>query len=177
MRTADPTVHFRTEKDKSSTLVLVYVDDLLVYSENPATAVSLYRSLAKKYMMKLTGSLKPEETGQLEFLGRVITRTTSGGPVFFGLKPGYLRSLSEEFGITKSKSRAGLGNLEGHFKSKPSVPISQEAYERYRRVLGKLMWASLTLPHLAYVVGFLGRHQVSSRGLSSEDSQMDPRTA
>ena len=157
--TADPTVHFRTEKAKSITLVLVYVDDLLVYIENPATAVSLYRSLAKKYKMKLTGSLKPEETGQLEFLGRVITRTTSGGPVFFGLKPGYLRSLGEEFGITKSKSRTGLGNLERRFKSKPSVPISQEAYERYRRVLGKLMWASLTLPHLAYVVGFLGRHQ------------------
>ena len=77
-------MHFRTEKDKSITLVLVYVDDLLVYSENPATAVSLYRSLAKKYKMKLTGSLKPEETGQLEFLGRVITRSTSGGPVFFG---------------------------------------------------------------------------------------------
>ena len=115
--TADPTVHFRTEKDKSITLVLVCVDDLLVYSENPATAVSLYRSLAKKYKMKLTGPLKPEETGQLEFLGRVITRTTSGGPVFFGLKPGYLRSLGGEFGITKSKSRAGLGNLERHIKS------------------------------------------------------------
>ena len=49
-------MHFRTEKDKSITLVLVCVDDLLVCSENPATAVSLYRSLAKKYKMKLTGS-------------------------------------------------------------------------------------------------------------------------
>ena len=95
-------------------LVLVYVDDLLIYSENPATASSLYKSLAKKYKMKLTGSLKPQETGQLEFLGRVITRTTSDGPVFFGLKPGYLHSLGEEFGITNSKSRSGLGNLERH---------------------------------------------------------------
>ena len=43
--------------------MLVYVDDLLVHSENSATAVSLYRSFAKKYKMKLTGSLKPEETG------------------------------------------------------------------------------------------------------------------
>ena len=134
--TADPTVHFRTEKDKSIMLVLVYVDDLLIYSENPATASLLCKSLAKKYKMKLTGSLKPQETGQLEFLGRVITRTTSDGPVFFGLKPGYLRSLGEEFGITNSKSRSGLGNLERHFKSKPSVPISRESYERYRRVLG-----------------------------------------
>ena len=46
--TADPTVHFRTEKDKSIMLALVYVDDLLIYSENPAAASLLYKSLAKK---------------------------------------------------------------------------------------------------------------------------------
>ena len=44
--TADARVHFRTEKDKSITLVLVYVDDLLVCSETlplPCRCIVLLR--------------------------------------------------------------------------------------------------------------------------------------
>ena len=36
--TADPTVHHRLEKDGSLTLVLVYVDDLIIFSQNPQIA-------------------------------------------------------------------------------------------------------------------------------------------
>ena len=93
---------------------------------------------------------------------------TDDGPVLFGLKPGYLKSLGEEFGISGKGVKPVLGNLEREYRKKdPGGPISTESYERYRRVLGKLMWASLTLPHLAYPVGFLGRYQ------SDPDSQAE----
>ena len=158
--TADPTVHHRLEKDGSLTLVLVYVDDLIIFSQNPQIARELYAKLAKIYKMKQTGILEPGKKGQLEFLGRVIVRVTENGPVLFGLKPGYLKSLGEEFGISGKGVKPVLGNLEREYRKKdPGGPISTESYERYRRVLGKLMWASLTLPHLAYPVGFLGRFQ------------------
>ena len=161
-------MHHRLEADGSLTLVLVYVDDLIIYSQNPKIAKDLYAKLAKIYKMKQTGILEPGKRGQLEFLGRVIVRTTEDGPVLFGLKPGYLKSLGEEFGITEKGSKPVLGNLEREYKKKEAgVPISAEAYERYRRVLGKLMWASLTLPHLSYPVGFLGRFQ------SDPDSQAE----
>ena len=156
--TADATVHRRCDQ---SGLVLIpcYVDDLIVYSEDPDKAEEIFKSLAKIYKMKKTGVLKPRETGTLEFLGRVIVRLSYDGPVLFGLKPGYLSSLGEEFQISAGKAR-NLPNLERLYKGqKESVPISREAYERYRRVLGKLMWASLTLAHLQYPVGFLGRSQ------------------
>ena len=166
--TADPTVHHRLEKDGALTLVLVYVDDLIIFSQNPPVAKDLYAKLAKIYKMKQTGLLEPGKTGQLEFLGRVIARTTEHGPVFFGLKPGYLKSLGEEFGISGKGVKPVLGNLEREYRKKEAgTPISTEAYERYRRVLGKLMWASLTLPHLSYPVGFLGRYQ------SDPDSQAE----
>ena len=88
--------------------------------------------------------------------------------MLFGLKPGYLKSLGEEFGISGKGVKPVLGNLEREYRKKdPGGPISTESYERYRRVLGKLMWASLTLPHLAYPVGFLGRYQ------SDPDSQAE----
>ena len=97
--TDSPTVHHRLESDGSLTLVLVYVDDLIVYSQDPQVAKGLYSKLSKIYKMKQTGILEPGKRGQLEFLGRIIVRTTECGPVFFGLKPGYLKSLGEEFGI------------------------------------------------------------------------------
>ncbi|CAE7039615.1 unnamed protein product [Symbiodinium sp. CCMP2592] len=166
--TADPTVHHRLEKDGSLTLVLVYVDDLIIFSQNSKIAKELYAQLAKIYKMKQTGILEPGKKGQLEFLGRIIVRVTDAGPVLFGLKPGYLKSLGEEFGISGKGVKPVLGNLEREYRKKePGGSISTESYERYRRVLGKLMWASLTLPHLAYPVGFLGRFQ------SDPDSQAE----
>ena len=157
--TADATVHRYYDPKTGLILVLCYVDDLLIYSENPSQAEEILKTLARMEKMKKTGVLKPRETGTLEFLGRVIVRAVYGGPVVFGLKPGYLSSLGEEFQIGAGKSR-NLPNLERLYKSqKETAPISREAYERYRRILGKLMWASLTLPHLQYSVGFLGRFQ------------------
>ena len=156
--TADPTVHRRCDHT-GLVLILCYVDDLIVYSEDPSQAEEIFKVLAKIYKMKKTGVLKPRETGTLEFLGRVIVRLSYDGPILFGLKPGYLSSLGDEFQISAGKAR-NLPNLERLYKSqKESVPISREAYERYRRVLGKLMWASLTLAHLQYPVGYLGRFQ------------------
>ncbi|CAE7217587.1 unnamed protein product [Symbiodinium sp. CCMP2592] len=154
--------------DGSLTLVLVYVDDLIIFSQNSKIAKELYAQLAKIYKMKQTGILEPGKKGQLEFLGRIIVRVTDAGPVLFGLKPGYLKSLGEEFGISGKGVKPVLGNLEREYRKKePGGSISTESYERYRRVLGKLMWASLTLPHLAYPVGFLGRFQ------SDPDSQAE----
>ena len=156
--TADATVRRRCDQS-GLVLILCYVDDLIVYSEDPDKAEEIFKSLAKIYKMKRTGVLKPRDTGTLEFLGRVIVRLSCDGPILFGLKPGYLSSLGEEFQISAGKAR-NLPNLERLYKGqKESVPISREAYERYRRVLGKLMWASLTLAHLQYPVGFLGRFQ------------------
>ena len=58
---ADPTVHHRLEEDGSLTLVLVCVDDLIIYSQNPKVAKDLYAKLAKIYKMKQTGIFEPGE--------------------------------------------------------------------------------------------------------------------
>ena len=43
-------------------------------------------------------------------------------------------------------------------------PLSPSAHERYRRVLGRLAWASLSRPDLQFITGFLGRHQAAPHG-------------
>ena len=49
-----------------------------------------------------------------------------------------------------------------------ATPITHEAYQKYRRVLGKLSWMALTRPDLQFVVGFLARSQ-SNPDSRSED--------
>ena len=48
------------------------------------------------------------------------------------------------------------------------TPLSPEAHDRYRRVLGKLAWASLTRPDLAFVTGYLGRSQAAPTEASEQ---------
>ena len=43
-------------------------------------------------------------------------------------------------------------------------PLSPSAHERYRRVLGRLAWASLSRPDLQFITGFLGRYQAAPHG-------------
>ena len=81
------------------------IDDLIVYSEDPGQAEEMFKVLAKIYKVKKTGVLKPRDPGTLEFLGRVIVRLSYDGPILFGLKPGYLSSLGEEFQISAGKAR------------------------------------------------------------------------
>ena len=81
--------------------------------------------------------------------------------IFFGLSPEYLESCCEEFKITKGTDKLpSLERLVREFEKKGrSEKLYPEAHDRYRRVLGKLAWASLTRPDLAFVTGFLGRYQ------------------
>ena len=60
--------------------MLVYIDDLIIYSQTPKIAKELYSKLSKIHKMKQTGILKPGKRGQLEYFGRVIVRATEEGP-------------------------------------------------------------------------------------------------
>ena len=83
--------------------------------------------------------------------------------VMFGLEPAYLWSCCEEFQISKGTLK--LPTLEKITKRDKSTPLSPEAHDRYRRVLGKLAWASLTRPDLAFVTGYLGRFEQAMRAV------------
>ena len=61
-----------------------------------------------------------------------------------------------------------LPTLEKITKRGKSTPLSPEAHDRYRRVLGKLAWASLTRPDLAFVTGYLGRSQAAPTEASEQ---------
>ena len=77
--TADPTVHRRCDP-AGLVLILCYVDDLIVYSEDPSQAEEIFRVLAKIYKMKRTGVLKPREVGTCRHWAR-SSKFLRGKPV------------------------------------------------------------------------------------------------
>ncbi|CAE6947367.1 unnamed protein product [Symbiodinium sp. CCMP2592] len=159
----DPTI-FRRLTKKGLTLVLFYVDDLLIYSEDEGEGRRFYEELRKKYKLKLTGELLQDCPGEVSFLGRRIFRRKKGErSVYFGLDEQYLSSCCEEYGINKPTPK--LPSLERRYaellKKGQTELISPAAHERYRRTLGRLAWAALSRPDLQFVCGFLGRHQAA----------------
>ena len=114
--------------------------------------------------MKRTGTLEPKKKSVISVLGRNIYQKGDGS-LFFGLKPGMLKSCADEQQITKP---AKLPKLERMWAKLKATRITHEAYQKYRRVLGKLSWRALTRPDLQFVVGFLARSQ-SNPDSRSED--------
>ena len=152
-------------------VVLFYVDDILIWSQLNGEAERIFDMLAKKYKLKRTGFIEEGREGEVTFLGRKIFRTkemAGRNAVMFGLEPAYLWSCCEEFQITKGTLKLPI--LEKITKGDKSTPLSPEARDRYRRVLGKLAWASLTRPDLAFVTGYLGRSQAAPTEASKQGS-------
>ena len=156
----DPTI-YRRKTSKGLTLVLFYVDDLLIYSEDPSEGKKVFEDLQKRYKLKLTGELHENCAGEVSFLGRRIFRNKGEKRVYFGLDAKYLDSCCEEYGITKPNPK--LPSLEKRYsdliKKGQTEKISPAAHEKYRRTLGRLAWAALSRPDLQFCCGFLGRHQ------------------
>ena len=156
--TADSTVYRKVIKEKGQdaiVLVLAYVDDILVFSTVAKVAEKVFEELSKVFKMKRTGTLLPGQQSVISFLGRNIYQKKDGA-LYFGLKPGMLQGCAEEYQISKG---AKLPKLERLWTSVESTPITPDAYQRYRRVLGKLSWLALTRADLQFAVGFLARSQ------------------
>ena len=164
----DPTI-FRRKGKHGLIVVLFYVDDLLIWAEDNRDAWSTYEDLRNRYKLKLTGELKEGMPGEVSFLGRKIFRRHHGSNhLYFGLDPGYLRSCWDEFSIQKPVSKLPpLERCMSEFLKRGKEmeePLSPSAHERYRRVLGRLAWASLSRPDLQFITGFLGRYQAAPHG-------------
>ena len=138
----------------------------LVFSTVASVAEKVFADLSKVFKMKRTGTLEPKTKSVISFLGRNIYQKSDGG-LFFGLKPGMLKACAEEYNVSRAAKLPKLERLWTSLEGK-AVAISHEAYQRYRRVLGKLSWMALTRPDLQFAVGFLARSQANPDSRSED---------
>ena len=156
---------FRVKIDTQFLLVLVYVDDLLIASNDVEGGENFLRALQKIWKIKRTGSIPSGKTGLLEFLGRTIYRLQDAEEcLYFGVSRSYMEGifvsweekLKESTGSAMPKLEELLKDAEKKFGTSE---LSATEAQRYRRVLGQLAWAALSRADLAFPVGFLSRFQ------------------
>ena len=100
---------FRVKTDTQFLLVLVYVDDLLIASNDVEGGENFLRALQKIWKIKRTGSIPSGQRGLLEFLGRTIYRRHDGEECLY-------------FGVSRSTWKASLFHGKRSSKNPPVQP-------------------------------------------------------
>ena len=138
--TAEATV-FRKLENGRLTLLLAYVDDLLICSEDPAECQQVAQQLSDCYKCKKTGFLERDAVGSLDFLGRQIARAEAGGPLTLGLPATYWDDIEATAELGTLKATDVPPSLK-QFQKEEGDPEDEECsvqeQERFRSVLGKL---------------------------------------
>ena len=135
---------FRIPTKRGVILLLVYVDDLLIASQDQQEGENLLKKLMEIWKMKITGRIGCRKKGALQFLGRSIYRSQDGeSSVYFGVSREYMVGIFESWGENIKAGHAGLmpklEDVHKEFVKKfGEEPLTEKGIQRYRRVLGQL---------------------------------------
>lgn len=131
---------FTKSKGADYIAVLIYVDDMLLTSNSMGLIVELKEKMNTQFHKKDLGEVK-------YFLGLEVTRSSKG---IFVSQRKYLLDLLTEFGVLQSKPlrlpldpNIKLRVDQGTLLLDPSL---------YRRLVGKLIYLTVTRPDLAFTV-------------------------
>jgi Reverse transcriptase (RNA-dependent DNA polymerase) len=133
------TLFFKRKQGKL-TLLIIYVDDMIITGDDLDEIKRLEERLAGEFEMKNLGGLK-------FFLGIEVTRSKQG--IILSQRK-YILDLLTEVGMLECKpveTPVAINEKLGEFEDQ--VPTNKE---RYQRLVGKLIYLSHTRPDIAYAV-------------------------
>uniref|UniRef100_A0A803Q378 Reverse transcriptase Ty1/copia-type domain-containing protein n=1 Tax=Cannabis sativa TaxID=3483 RepID=A0A803Q378_CANSA len=142
---------FIRHSSTSFIILLVYVDDVILASNNMNELEALKLRLNERFKLKDLGDLK-------YFLGLEIARSSKG--IFVSQRP-YALQLLEELGY--------LGSKPVSTPMKPNLKLSQDEKDKladptvYRKIIGKLQYLVITRPDIAYSVNKLSQFLIIPR--------------
>uniref|UniRef100_H3G9W5 Reverse transcriptase Ty1/copia-type domain-containing protein n=1 Tax=Phytophthora ramorum TaxID=164328 RepID=H3G9W5_PHYRM len=141
---ADPCVYVRRSTDEYS-IVVIYVDDLMLFSKTKEHIESTKVALKKEFSIK--------ELGELKYcLGIEIDRNREDKTILMNQRA-YIKRLAEKFGVDKCKAV----HTPADCNSKLVKMSEEEAFVAkypYRELVGALMYlATCTRPDIAQAVG------------------------
>lgn len=142
---ADYSLYFKVT-DNTITPVLIYVDDILISGNCRAAVNELKAELSTHFNMRDMGPVS-------YFLGLEIDRSEAG---FFISQKKYVLNLIKEFGMMKASplkvpmdSHINLSANKGELLEDPST---------YQRLMGKLIYITITRPCLSFPVHNLAQY-------------------
>lgn len=141
---SDPSL-FTKMSESSITLILIYVDDLLLAGNSPAAITELKAMLSRSFHMKDLGNIN-------YFLGLEINKSVSG---FFISQKKYTMDLLKEF--HKDHATPLKIPIDSHLKLTPTTgdPLPDPTF--YQRLLGRLVYLTVTRPNITFTVHILSQ--------------------
>ncbi|KAJ3684366.1 hypothetical protein LUZ61_013530 [Rhynchospora tenuis] len=136
---------FTLEKHDTFLAILVYVDDLVIAGNNSDAIVRFKQYLSSTFHMKDLGALK-------YFLGIEIARNSTG---LYLCQRKYTLDIVAECGLLGGKPVA-FPIEQNHNLSTASGKLMKDP-ERYRRLVGRLIYLTITRPDLCYSVHILAQ--------------------
>ena len=147
----DPCVFHRVTDD---TLLLCYVDDIVVSAPTAAAAAAAIDGVATRFELTDLGDLS-------YFLGQTITRTAAGVTID---QTGYVESMLARFGLGAAHGADTPAVTPGDYDASPLLGDADAA--TYRSMVGALLYVSThTRPDIAYAVCHLARFMSAPRAL------------
>ncbi|KAL5739715.1 hypothetical protein ACOSP7_028607 [Xanthoceras sorbifolium] len=144
---SDNTLFFK-HKGGKITILIVYVDDMIVIGNDDLEMTNLQRHLATEFEMKDLGVLR-------YFLGIEVARSKHG--IFLSQRK-YVLDLLTETGMLASKPTDTPMDQNHKLCECPDHPDRTPANkERYQRLVGKLIYLSHTRPDIAYAVSVVSQ--------------------
>ena len=133
-------VLFLRRTDKGTILLLLYVDDMIITDDDLSSIQELKDFLSRQFEMKNLGHLN-------YFLDLEITHSTDG---LYITQVKYAFELLSRAGLIDSKIVDTPVELNAHLTPSGGKPLSNPSL--YRRLVGSLVYFTITHPNISYVV-------------------------
>lgn len=145
----DPCLFSKREGD-SIILILIYVDDLLIASNEPGWIKTIKKSLFQSFDMKDIGTVK-------RCLGIDFQQNLTSSEVFLS-QSNYAEVILDRFGMTNCKPSSTPIEANCKLSLPPSKDESVMSKFPYQKLIGALMYLAVTTrPDIAYAVNFMSQ--------------------
>jgi len=131
--------------DHGIVIIVIYVDDLIIIGDNDADISNLKKLLKQKFEMK--------DLGELHYFFDIELIQFPKG--IWLLQRQYALNKLSEYGMTGYKPISIP--LEQNVKLSADVGDLVEDTTMYRRIVGSLIYMTITRPNLSYVVGVVSQ--------------------
>ncbi|KAL5827461.1 hypothetical protein ACOSQ3_019299 [Xanthoceras sorbifolium] len=135
------------------TLILLYVDDMIITGDDSAGIRSLQRFLSQHFEMKDLGTLS-------YFLGLEVTLSSDG---YYLSQAKYASDLLSKAGITDNKTVSTPLEYNAKLTPLDGEPISDAT--RYRQLVGSLIYLTVTRPDISHAVGMVSKFMDAPRSV------------